>query len=180
LGGNTTHLPIRVNTAGVIPIIFAVSIILLPGMLATFFASAQNEAIRTFAQNAKTFFDNPRYYSGLYFALVLLFTYFYTSVTFRPDKIADDLRKYGGFIPGIRPGKATADYLAYIINRINLIGGVSLGLIAILPFIVTEISNVSNLAIGGTGLLIAVSVVLETSKQLRSQVIMSSYENFVR
>jgi preprotein translocase subunit SecY len=180
LGGNTTHLPIRVNTAGVIPIIFAVSIVLFPGMIATFFSTAANPAIASFANNVKNFFDEPRYYSGLYFILVIIFSYFYTSVTFRPDKIADDLRKYGGFVPGIRPGKATSDYLSYIINRITLIGGVSLGFIAVLPFLINEVTTISNLAIGGTGLLIAVSVVLETSKQIKSQMIMGSYEGFLR
>ena len=111
---------------------------------------------------------------------MLVFTFFYTAVTFQPSKIADDLRKYGGFIPGIRPGVATADFLAYIINRITLFGGLFLGMIAILPFITTEITNISTIAIGGTGLLIVVSVVLETSKQLESQLIMKSYEGFLR
>lgn len=179
-GGNTTHLPIRINQAGVIPIIFAVSIILLPGMLASFFATSPNSAIANAAVTVRDFFNNSLYYSSLYFVLVLLFTFFYTAVTFQPTKIADDLRKYGGFIPGIRPGVATSDFLAYIINRITLVGGLFLGFIAILPFITTEITKISTLAIGGTGLLIVVSVVVETSKQLESQLIMKSYEGFLR
>src|SRR3989344_3564786 len=179
-GGNTTHLPVKINQAGVIPIIFAVSIILLPGMLSTFFATSPNPNVANIAIAVRDFFNNPLYYSSLYFILVLVFTFFYTAVTFQPSKIADDLRKYGGFIPGIRPGVATADFLAYIINRITLFGGLFLGLIAILPFITTEITNISTIAIGGTGLLIVVSVVLETSKQLESQLIMKSYEGFLR
>ena len=173
-------MPIRINQAGVIPIIFAVSIILLPGMLATFFASAANPAIANLATQVRDLFNNTTFYSGLYFALVLLFTYFYTGITFQPNKIADDLRKYGGFIPGIRPGIATSDYLGYIINRITLVGGIFLGAIAILPFVSQGVTNISTLAIGGTGLLIVVSVVLETAKQLESQLVMRSYEGFLR
>ena len=179
-GGGSSFLPIRINQAGVIPIIFAVSIILLPGMLATFFASAANPAIANLATQVRDLFNNTTFYSGLYFALVLLFTYFYTGITFQPNKIADDLRKYGGFIPGIRPGIATSDYLGYIINRITLVGGIFLGAIAILPFVSQGVTNISTLAIGGTGLLIVVSVVLETAKQLESQLVMRSYEGFLR
>lgn len=179
-GGGSSHLPIRINQAGVIPIIFAVSIILLPGMIATFFATAANPAIANVATQVRDFFNNTIYYSTLYFIMVVLFTYFYTGVTFQPNKVADDLRKYGGFIPGIRPGNATSNYLAYIINRITLVGGVFLGSIAILPFIITDVTNISTLAVGGTGLLIVVSVVLETAKQLESQLVMRSYEGFLK
>jgi len=179
-GGGSTHLPIRINQAGVIPIIFAVSIILLPGMLATFFATAANPAVRNFAISVRDLFNNTTFYSGIYFLLVIAFTFFYTAVTFQPSKIAEDLRKYGGFIPGIRPGRATSDYLSYIINRVTLVGGIFLGAIAVLPFIIRDVTNISTLAIGGTGLLIVVSVVLETAKQLESQLIMRSYEGFLR
>ena len=179
-GGGSSFLPIRINQAGVFPIIFSVSIILLPGMLATFFASAANPTIANLAIQVRDLFNNTTFYSGLYFALVLLFTYFYTGITFQPNKIADDLRKYGGFIPGIRPGIATSDYLGYIINRITLVGGIFLGAIAILPFVSQGVTNISTLAIGGTGLLIVVSVVLETAKQLESQLVMRSYEGFLR
>jgi preprotein translocase subunit SecY len=179
-GGGSSHLPIRINQAGVIPIIFAISIILLPGMMATFFATASNPTIANTAIQIRDLFNNTSFYSAFYFVLVVLFTYFYTSVTFQPTKIADDLRKYGGFIPGIRPGHATSDYLAYIINRITLVGGIFLGSIAILPFITQGVTNISTLAIGGTGLLIVVSVVLETAKQLQSQLVMRSYEGFLR
>lgn len=179
-GGGATHLPIKINQAGVIPIIFAVSIILLPSMFATFFATSANAAVASFAKQVQTFFENTTYYSLIYFTLVMVFTYFYTAVTFQPTKIADDLRKYGGFIPGIRPGKATSDHLSYIINRITLVGGIFLGSVAIMPFIVQNFTQISALAIGGTGLLIAVSVVIETAKQLESQLIMRSYEGFLR
>lgn len=179
-GGGTSHLPIRINQAGVIPIIFAVSIILLPGMLATFFATAANPTIANAATAVRDFFNNTAFYSAIYFSLVVLFTFFYTAVTFQPTKIADDLRKYGGFVPGIRPGKATSDYLAYIINRITLVGGIFLGAVAVLPFISQGVTNISTIAIGGTGLLIVVSVVLETAKQLESQLVMRSYEGFLR
>ncbi len=179
-GGGSSHLPIRINQAGVIPIIFAISIILLPGMLATFFATASNPTVANVAIQIRDLFNNTSFYSGFYFILVVLFTYFYTSVTFQPTKIADDLRKYGGFIPGIRPGHATSDHLAYIINRITLVGGIFLGSIAILPFLSQGVTNISTLAIGGTGLLIVVSVVLETTKQLESQLVMRSYEGFLR
>lgn len=179
-GGGTSHLPIRINQAGVIPIIFAVSIILLPGMLATFFATAANPAVANAATVVRDFFNNTAFYSAIYFTLVVLFTFFYTSISFQPTKIADDLRKYGGFVPGIRPGKATSDHLAYIINRITLVGGVFLGTIAVLPFITQGVTNISTIAIGGTSLLIVVSVVLETAKQLESQLVMRSYEGFLK
>ena len=111
--------------------------------------------------------------------MVLGFTYFYTGISFNPTKVADDIKKYGGFVPGIRPGKATAEYLGFILNRITLVGGVFLGSIAILPFIATEVSGISTLALGGTSLLIVVSVVVETTKQLESQLVMRSYEGFL-
>lgn len=178
-GGQSTHLPIRVNQAGVIPIIFAISIILLPGMLAEFFATAGTAFIANSAIAVRDFFANTFYYSAVYFALVIAFTFFYTGVTFNPTKVSDDIKKYGGFIPGIRPGRSTADYLGFILNRITLVGAVFLGSIAILPFIATEFTGISTLALGGTSLLIVVSVVIETTKQLESQLVMRSYEGFL-
>ena len=178
-GGQSTHLPIRVNQAGVIPIIFAISIILLPGMFGEFFSHASSRVVADAAVAVKDFFSNTYYYSSVYFVLVLVFTYFYTSVTFNPTKVADDIKKYGGFVPGIRPGRATAEYLGYILGRITLVGGIFLGSIAILPFIMTDITGISTIALGGTSLLIVVSVVLETTKQLESQLIMRSYEGFL-
>ena len=178
-GGQSTHLPIRVNQAGVIPIIFAVSVILLPGMIGEFFSSASTPVVANTATAIKDFFANTYYYSAVYFVLVLAFTYFYTAVTFNPTKVADDIKKYGGFIPGIRPGRATSDFLGHILNRITLVGGVFLGAIAILPFLASDFTGVSTIALGGTSLLIVVSVIIETTKQLESQLIMRSYEGFL-
>ena len=127
----------------------------------------------------RDFVANTFYYSAVYFALVIAFTFFYTGVTFNPTKVSDDIKKYGGFIPGIRPGRSTADYLGFILNRITLVGAVFLGSIAILPFIATEFTGISTLALGGTSLLIVVSVVIETTKQLESQLVMRSYEGFL-
>ena len=119
-------------------------------------------------------------YNVLYFVLVFVFTYFYTSVTFNPEKVSDDIRRSGGFITGIRPGKSTVEHLKYIISRLTLAGGVFLGLIAVLPSVVQGLTNVNSLAIGGTGLLIVVSVILETVKQIQSQVVTREYESFSR
>lgn len=178
-GGQTTFLPLKVNQAGVIPIIFAVSLILIPGVVGTFLTNYPNPAIKNFAESLVKFSQNVPLYSTVYFIMVVAFTYFYTSVIFNPTKVSDEIKKYGGFIPGIRPGKATADYLSFITNRITLVGAVFLGLIAVMPFILQEITKISVLAVGGTGLLIVVSVVLETSKQLESQLVMRSYEGFL-
>jgi len=180
-GGQTTHLPIRLNQAGVIPIIFAVSIILIPGMMGTFLSQTapSGSQIASIAKTVADLFNNTSFYSGAYFILVLLFSYIYTSIIFNPTKVADEIRKYGGFIPGIRPGKATADYLSFIVNRLTLVGGIFLGIVAIMPFIITEVTRVEAIAFGGTGLLIVVSVILETAKQLESQLIMRSYEGFL-
>lgn len=178
-GGQTTFLPIKINQAGVIPIIFAVSLILLPGVAGTFLSNYPNPAIKHIADSLASFSKNVPLYSAIYFFLVLVFTYFYTSVIFNPTKVADEIKKYGGFIPGIRPGKATADHFAFISNRITLVGAVFLGSIAVMPFILQEITKISVVAFGGTGLLIVVSVVLETTKQLESQLVMRSYEGFL-
>jgi preprotein translocase subunit SecY len=179
-GGQTSHLPLRVNQAGVIPIIFAVSLILIPGMIGTFLSGAQSSLVSNFAKGLQAFFQNQVNYAGVYFFLVLIFTFFYTTVSFNPQKISDEIKKYGGFIPGIRPGKATENYLTFILYRITTVGALFLGVIAVLPFVVQNITGISTLAIGGTGLLIVVSVILETSKQLESMLIMRSYEGFLR
>lgn len=179
MGGQTTHLPLRVNQAGVIPIIFAVSLILLPNMLATFLLNSKTAWVVEFAKGMQSFIDNTLYYSIIYFVLVVAFAFLYTSISFNPQKIADEIKKYGGFIPGIRPGKATADYLNHILFRITTVGATFLGIIAILPFMVERMTGITALAVGGTGLLIVVSVILETSKQLQSQLIMRSYEGFL-
>jgi preprotein translocase subunit SecY len=177
-GGTSAHLPLRINQAGVIPIIFAMSIMLFPGMIANFLANAQNPTVASIAKSVGNIFQNQVFYGSLYFILVVAFTYFYTAVVFDPNKISESLQKQGGYIPGIRPGKATADYLYRIMNRVTLTGATFLGLIAILPFVIQGFTNIGQISIGGTGLLIVVSVVIETMKQIESQLVMRDYEGF--
>ena len=177
-GGVSSHLPLRVNQAGVIPIIFAMSIMLFPGMIATFLMKASNPAISHAAATVNTLFQNQVFYSSMYFVLIVMFTYFYTAVVFDPVKIAENLQKQGGYIPGIRPGKTTADFLYKIMNRITLTGSIFLGTIAVLPFIIQGVTNIQSLKIGGTSILIVVSVVIETIKQIEGQLVMRDYEGF--
>lgn len=177
-GGTSTHLPLRVNQAGVIPIIFAMSIMLFPGMIANFFVNSNSAAVASVAMSVANLFKNQIFYGSIYFILVVAFTYFYTAVTFDPHQISENLQKQGGFVPGIRPGAATSEYLARVLNRITLAGALFLGLIAVLPFIVQGLTNIQSLTIGGTGLLIVVAVVIEIMKQLESQMIMRDYEGF--
>lgn len=177
-GGTSSHLPLRVNQAGVIPIIFAMSIMLFPGMIANFLTNASNETVASIARTVGIFFQNQWYYGTIYFILVVAFTYFYTAVVFDPQKISESLQKQGGYIPGIRPGKTTAEYLYHIINRVTLSGALFLGAIAVLPFVIQGAFNMKSLSIGGTGLLIVVSVVIETVKQIESQLVMRDYEGF--
>ena len=180
-GGQTTHLPLRVNQAGVIPIIFAVSLVLLPSLIGRFLATASNPTIARLAADVSRLFTPASLtYNLTYFFLVIGFTYFYTAVVFNPEKISDEIKKHGGFIPGIRPGKPTADYLSYILSRITLAGALFLGLIAILPNIAQQLTGITSLTIGGTGILIVVSVVLETTKQLESMLVMRNYESFLK
>lgn len=175
-GGVSTHLPLRVNQAGVIPIIFAISIVLFPPLIAQFFVNSGTGWIAAFATAITNFFQNQTYYGIMYFVLVVVFTYFYTAVVFHPQQIAENLQKQGGFIPGIRPGRPTAEYVGYISNRIILGGALFLGVIAVLPVITQSLTNVGSFAIGGTSLLIVVSVVIETVKQIDSQLVMHDYE----
>ncbi len=175
-GGSATHLPIRVNMAGVIPIIFAISIILFPPLIAQFFVAAQTAFIAQAAKWVITIFQNNIFYGVFYFILVVFFTYFYTSVIFHPNQIAENLQKNGGFIPGIRPGRQTAEYLHLTTNRVIFVGALFLGAIAILPLIVQEFLGTRALLLGGTSLLIVVSVVIETIKQIQSQLTMRDYE----
>ncbi len=177
-GGSSTHLPLRVNQAGVIPIIFAVSIIIIPQMAASYLAQSGTGAVADIAFSVNVFLQDPWIYAGLYFLLVVVFTYFYTAVVFDPWKIAENLQKQGGFIPGIRPGTATAEYLGRIINRITLGGAVFLGVIAVLPSIVQNLTNIQSLTLGGVSILIVVSVVLELMKHVEGQLSMRSYEGF--
>jgi preprotein translocase subunit SecY len=177
-GGSSTHLPLRVNQAGVIPIIFALSIMIFPGVIANFLIGVNNESVRQASQWVVNLFQDQTFYGVSYFLLVIAFTYFYTSVTFDPKNIAENVQKQGGFVPGIRPGRQTTLYLKYVVNRITLSGAIFLGLIAVLPLILQAFTGVTTLTIGGTALLIVVSVVLETMKQIDSQLTMREYEGF--
>jgi preprotein translocase subunit SecY len=174
-GGSTTHLPLRVNMAGVIPIIFAISVILFPTMIAQFFVNAQSQMIAKIAQKTIMIFQGQLVYGIVYFVLVFAFTYFYTEIIFHPNRIAENLQKQGGFIPGIRPGRHTTDYLSYTTHRIIFVGALFLAAIAILPLIMRYFTGVQSLALGGTSLLIVVSVVIETVKQIESQLTMREY-----
>lgn len=176
--GVNTFLPLRVNQAGVIPIIFAISVILFPPMVAQFFSSSSVIWIRDFSQWTINIFQNQTFYGIFYFLAVVLFTYFYTSVIFHPEQIAENLQKQGGFIPGIRPGRYTAEYLSSVSVRILLAGALFLGIIAILPIVVGPITGIQTISLGGTSLLIVVSVVIETVKQIDAQLVMRDYEGF--
>ena len=168
--GVSTYLPLRLNQAGVIPIIFALSILLLPQMIFNFLVNAGNPTLQSFAQTALTYLNIGWVYAAVYFLLVIGFTFFYTAVTFDPDKVADNLQKSGAFIPGIRPGKATSQYVATILSRLTLIGATFLGLIAVLPLAMQAVTGIASLAIGGTALLIVVQVVIDMIKRLDAQV----------
>ncbi len=180
-GSNQTYLPLRVNQAGVIPIIFAVSLVLIPSFAGTYLShSSQPQLLSLGRVLAANFNPGSLVYNLLYFILVVGFTFFYTAVIFNPTKVADEIKKYGGFIPGIRPGTQTASYLNYIMVRITLAGALFLGAIAILPSIASQITGIKTLILGGTGLLIVVSVILDTAKQFESKLIERSYEVFAR
>ncbi|MES2314718.1 MAG: preprotein translocase subunit SecY [Patescibacteria group bacterium] len=174
-GGVSTYLPLRLNQAGVIPIIFALSILLFPQIIANFLSHASNAVVAAYAASFATFFNNAWVYGGFYFVLVVLFTYFYTAVTFDPTMISQNLQQGGAFIPGVRPGDHTRDYLAAIVTRITLVGAVFLGVVAILPLTMQHLTGVQTLAIGGTSLLIVVSVVLDLLKKIDAQVSMREY-----
>ncbi|MBU0707829.1 preprotein translocase subunit SecY [Patescibacteria group bacterium] len=177
-GGTNTHLPLRVNQAGVIPIIFAISLLLIPPIVAGYLAQSGTGMLANFSQGIVNLFNNQVFYGGFYFVLVVAFTYFYTAVIFHPEQISENLQKQGGFVPGIRPGRQTAEYLSSVSNRILLAGALFLGTIAVLPFIVQGATGIGTLVVGGTSLLIVVSVVLETVKQINSQLQMRDYEGF--
>lgn len=178
-GSIDTHLPIRVNQAGVIPIIFAISVILFPPTIAQFMMRAKSPFLVSAAEQVIRFFNDQTVYGVLYFLLVIGFTYFYTAVIFKPDQIAENLQKQGGFIPGIRPGAPTIEYLQSVVSKIIFPGALFLGAIAVLPLIVQKFTGLTTLAIGGTSLLIVVSVALETYKQIQAQLTMRDYETFL-
>jgi preprotein translocase subunit SecY len=176
-GGSNTHLPFRVNMAGVVPIIFALSLITLPALIAQFFVNAHTAWLASLALKTVDLFQrNGIFYNILYFVLVFGFTYFYTAVIFHPQQIAENLQKQGGFVPGIRPGKETEKYLNQTMNRLNLVGALFLGIIAVLPLLIQGASGSQNLRIGGTSLLIAVAVAIETAKQIDAQMTMHEYD----
>ncbi len=176
-----SYLPLKLNQAGVIPIIFAVSLVFLPSLIIQFVSPRANEQLANFLISFQNIF-NPTsiVYNFIYFLLVFVFTFFYTSIAFDPDKISENLQKSGGFIPGIRPGPQTSKYLKFVLNRITLVGATFLGLIAVLPSLFQNAIGITNLAIGGTGVLIVVSVVLELTRELESQMVMGRYEHFIR
>ena len=154
------------------------SIMLFPGMIASFLMKVNNQFVANSAEFIYNLFQNQWFYGGLYFLLVVMFTYFYTAVVFDPVKISENLQKQGGYVPGIRPGKTTADFLYKIMNRITLTGSIFLGAIAVLPFVIQGLTNIQFIRIGGTSILIVVAVVIETIKQIESQLVMRDYEGF--
>ncbi|HDN79349.1 MAG: preprotein translocase subunit SecY [Chloroflexi bacterium] len=181
IGGQSTHIPMRVNSAGMIPLIFAQSLLLLPATAASYMVYAPNKWVATVAASFNQAFD-PRgnLYWIMYFFLVVGFTYFYTDIIFKQQNLAEVLQKQGGFIPGIRPGKKTEEYLNKVLQRITLVGAIFLGLVAVLPWMVRGVTETQVMILTSAGLLIVVGVVLDTMKQLEAQLIMRHYEGFLR
>jgi preprotein translocase subunit SecY len=185
-GGTSTYLPLKVNQAGVIPVIFASSLIYIPHLITQLVTAGDPNASNGWWSKAiAKYLTNPAdpVYIAIYFGLIIFFTYFYVSITFNPDERADEMKKFGGFIPGIRPGKPTADYLRYVLSRITLPGSIYLGVIAVLPNLFLEIGNsgsVQNLPFGGTAVLIMIGVGLDTVKQIESQLMQRNYEGFLK
>ncbi len=174
-GGLSTYLPLRVNQAGVIPIIFALSILLFPQMIFQFLSQSSVTVVGNVANLALAVLSNTWFYTSAYFVLVFLFTYFYTAVTFDPDSIATNLQKSGAFVSGVRPGDATSEYISRILTRLTLVGALFLGVIAILPLILRSLTGIQALAIGGTALLIVVSVVIDLVKKIDAQISVREY-----
>lgn len=185
-GGTSTYLPLKVNQAGVIPVIFASSLIYIPHLITQLIQSgSSNPGTGWWDKFVADYLTNPAdpVYIAIYFGLIVFFTYFYVSITFNPDERADEMKKFGGFIPGIRPGKPTADYLRYVLSRITLPGSIYLGVIAVLPNMFLQIGNTSsvqNLPFGGTAVLIMIGVGLDTVKQIESQLMQRNYEGFLK
>jgi len=174
-GGTSTYLPLRINQAGVIPIIFAMSVLLFPSMIVNFLGGIDNASLQSILQSVQIFLGNQLYYGISYFVLVVIFTFFYTAVTFDPEAISKNLQRSGAFIPGVRPGDATAEFISRVVTRITLIGALFLGFIAVLPLIVQSYSGLTGLSIGGTSLLIVVSVVIDLIKKTEAQISMREY-----
>jgi preprotein translocase subunit SecY len=178
--GGSTFIPLRVNSAGVIPIIFAISILLLPSQVAQYFTNSDTEWLKNISTGIVAAFGNPVFYNSLYFVLVVVFTFFYTAFTFIPNDVADNIKRYGGFIPGIRPGRPTAEFLQRVVTRITIAGALFLGIVAVMPTLIGDLTGVQTLRLGGTSILIVVGVVVETMKQLEAQLLQRSYEGFIR
>jgi len=178
--GGSTFIPLRVNSAGVIPIIFAISILLLPSQVAQYFTNSETDWLKNASTAIVGAFANPVFYNSLYFLLVVVFTFFYTAFTFIPNDVAENIKRYGGFIPGIRPGKPTADFLQRVVTRITIAGALFLGIVAVMPTLIGDLTGVQTLRLGGTSVLIVVGVVVETMKQLEAQLLQRSYEGFIR
>lgn len=181
--GEQAALPIRVNQAGMIPIIFAISVVSFPGIVGQFLVNAKSEWLRNLAEAAVTYFNvNSTLYLVTYFLLIIFFTFFYVSITFNTDQVAENIQKNGGYIPGIRPGKQTAEYLRQISNRLNLWGGLFVGFVAVLPMLFSSFfpSGIGSvgLLLGGAGMIIVVGVVLEIIRQINAQLIMHDYKKF--
>ncbi|MCX6820012.1 MAG: preprotein translocase subunit SecY [Candidatus Adlerbacteria bacterium] len=174
-GGASTYLPLRLNQAGVIPIIFALSLLLIPQMVATFFATSTHAWLATASNAVLHALQNLGLYGTLYFLLVFLFTYFYTAVTFDPHQIAENLQKNGAFIPGVRPGPSTMEYLGRVITRITFVGALFLGLIAVMPIAMQSVTGITTLTLGGTALLIVVSVILDLARRIDAQISIREY-----
>lgn len=174
-GGGSSYLPLRINQAGVIPIIFALSILLFPQMILGFLQNVSNVTIQNISSTILKILENTWFYGVAYFLLVFIFTYFYTAVTFDPDQISTNLQKNGSFIPGVRPGKSTSDHISRILTRLTLVGALFLGVIAVLPLIVSNLTGITAISIGGTSLLIVVSVVIDLIKKINAQVSIREY-----
>ena len=177
-GGASSYLPLKVNQAGMIPLIFAISVLLFPQFIAQILSVVSVDYALRVNTLVNNFLNNQLIYGTFYFFLVFIFTYFYTSITFNPAEVAKNLQRGGGFVPGIRPGETTAAFFSHVINRVTLFGAIFLGLIAVLPIIVEQITGIAVLTISGTALLIVVSVSLETMRQVNSQLTVREYEGF--
>ncbi len=177
----SSYIPLRINSAGMIPLIFAFSIMILPSIVASYFVDSASVGVSDFARTIRDLFSPTGYLYWLFtFLLVVLFTFFYTLVIFQQQNLAENLQKNGGFIPGIRPGRPTEDYMNRVILRLTVAGALFLGMIALLPFFVQELTGISQLGIGAAALLIVVGVVLDTMRQLEAQLMMRRYEGFIR
>ncbi len=180
-GGQSTHIPLQVNSAGMIPLIFAVSFMLMPGVASSYFVDSQVTWLASIAKTISHLFSSEGViYWALYFILVIGFTYFYTDMVFQQQNLAEMLQRQGGFVPGLRPGKRTADYLSDVLRRITLVGAAFLGVVAILPFLTKGLAGTEQMLVTSTGLLIVVGVVLDTMKQLEAQLLMRHYEGFIK